>query len=161
MSFDINDINKQAGISTKEINGVNYTLHLLPATVGLKMSLEISKLLAPSIGASFDGLRHDELLHGAPKTFSDLATLLSTQLDKVDVADLISALLSNVEVDGKKINFDTHFRGNYGSMIQLVEFALRENFESFFTESGFQTRLMSLMESLKTPTPDLEESSDK
>lgn len=158
MSFDIEQINKDAGLSVKTINGKEYTVTLLPATIGLKMSLEISKLLAPSLGASVDGLRHDDILHGAPQTFSDLALKLVNQMDKVNIVGMIGTLLGSVEVNGKRIDFDNHFRANYGELIQVLEFALRENFESFFTGSGLQTRFQEVMENLTPQPQELEES---
>ena len=161
MSYNIDQINKEAGIATTKINDVDYTIALLPATVGLAMSLEISKLIAPSIGSTVDGLRHDEVMHGAPATFSDLAEKLVGQMGKVNVVAMINSLLGKTEVDGKVINFDTHFRGNYGSMFQLVEFALRENFESFFTGSGLQTRFQTIMATMAPQVPELEESLEK
>lgn len=161
MTFDINSINKEAGLASKQINGKEYTIHLLPATAGLKMSLEISKLMAPSVGAGLDGLRHDEILHGSPTTFTDLAMKLVTQMDQVNVVELVGALLGKVEVGGSRINFDTHFRANYGELIQVIEFALRENFESFFTGNGFLTRFQEMMAQLNPPQVDLEEFSEK
>ena len=157
MSFDIQQIDKQSGIATKEVNCTDYTIQLLPATSGLAMSLEISKLLAPSVGAGLDGFGHDELLHGKATTFSGVAKLLATQLGTVDVSGMVKALLNNLEADGKKVNFDTHFRGNYGDLIQLIEFALKENFESFFTESGLKTRLTEVIQSLSVQPAELEE----
>lgn len=158
MSFpDLENINKQAGISSVTIKDDEYTVHLLPTTVGLAMSLEISKLLMPSLGAGIDGFRHDEILHGAPTTFADLGKLLVGQMGDVKIVEMIKALLGNVEVSGKKIDFDTKFRGNYGTLLQLVEFALKENFESFFTESGLQTRFAQLMSNLSIQPVELEE----
>ncbi len=157
MSFDIENINRQAGLATVTIKEDEYTVHLLKTTVGLAMSLEIGKLLMPSLGAGIDGFRHDEILHGAPTTFADLGKLLVSQMGEVKIVEMIKALLNNVEIGGKKIDFETHFRKNYGTLMQLVEFALRENFESFFTESGLQTRFVQLMSNLSAPQAELEE----
>lgn len=158
MSFpDLEQLNKQAGLATVTINDDSYTVHLLPTTIGLAMSLEIGKLLMPSLGAGIDGFRHDEILHGAPTTFADLGKLLVLQMGEVKIVEMVKALLSKSEINGKQLDFEKHFSGNYGALIQLVEFALRENFESFFTESGLQTRFVQLMSNLSIQPAELEE----
>lgn len=148
MTFDINSLNKDSGIAITTINDVEYTIQLLPASKGMALGIEISKLIAPSIGAGVDGLSRDEVLHGAPETFTQLASLFVQQLYKVDLSKIVGVLLDGLEANGERVNFDTHFRGNYGTLAQLIKFALKENFESFFTESGLVTHFNSMMKSM-------------
>ena len=64
-------------------------------------------------------------------------------MEKIDVVQLISVLLKDIIVDGKKIDFDTHYMGNYGELILAMEFSLRENFSSFFMDEGLRTRILN------------------
>lgn len=127
-------------------NGKNITIKLLPAvTQGIPVARRLMNVLAPIVGGTLDGMRHDELFHGAPKTFSDMALLVCKQLEGIDAPSLINTLLSGMEVDGKSVNIDEYFSANYGEMLEILEFALKENFSSFFTDSGMKARFLQVV----------------
>ena len=60
----------------KTINNKQFSLKKLGARDGFTIGLEISKLVLPALGASVDGMRKDEIIHGAPQTFGDAAQKL-------------------------------------------------------------------------------------
>lgn len=118
---------------TKTINGKKYQITLLPALKAVGMGKKLLKIILPAIGGTVDGLRDDGLM-GTPKTFTDLALVLCEQLDDLDLDWLIQSLLNEATCDGKEIrDIDTHFQGELGELVGVMEFALRENFSSFFT----------------------------
>lgn len=138
----------------KEFNGKTYQLTVLPAGEGYAMALRLLKLILPALGGGLDGMQHDELIHGAPRTFSDLALTICEQMDKADVLGITKRLVKDVVVDGQGIDFDEYFAANYGELITVLEWSLKENFGSFFTESGIQTRLMNLVGTLTGKAPE-------
>lgn len=109
---------------TKEINNKTFQISLLPAGEGIQMAQKLSTLVLPLLDAS-DG---DEL----ELDFIKIAASLSSSLGDNDLLTIIRRLLKGMAVDGREENFDEYFRGNYGVLVQVVAFALQENFGSFF-----------------------------
>lgn len=127
--------------SDTTVNGKNIRIKLLPAlTVGIPTARRLLNIVAPAVGGTLDGLRHDDFIHGAPKTFSEMALVVCKQLEEAEVHQIIFTLLEHMEVDNKVVNLDEYFMANYGEMIEILEFALRENFQSFFTGNGMKER---------------------
>lgn len=127
-------------------NGKTIKIILLPAiTKGIPVARRLLNLIAPVVGGTLDGLKHDEIIHGAPKTFTELSLTVCQQLEQVDAASLVFTLLENMEVDGSKIDLDDYFSANYGEMVEVLEFALKENFESFFTGNGMKQRFLKVV----------------
>lgn len=146
-----------------EKNNKTYQLTVLRAGEGYALALKLLKLILPAIGKGVDGLQHDDVIHGAPSTFSELALTITEQMDKANVLEITQTLLKDVAVDGQSIEFDEYFAANYGELLLLLEWSLKENFGSFFTENGLQTRFMSLVQNLtgKTEESGQEESKEQ
>jgi hypothetical protein len=102
-------------------------------------------VVAPAVGGTLDGMRHDDLIHGVPKTFTDMSLVVCQQLEKAEVHNLIFELLKSLEVDNKQVDLDEYFAANYGEMVEVLEFALRENFQSFFTGNGMKQRFQKVV----------------
>lgn len=127
--------------SDTTVNGKNIRIKLLPAlTVGIPTARRLLNIIAPAVGGTLDGLRHDDFIHGVPKTFSDMSLVVCQQLENAEVHQIIFTVLEHMEVDNKVVNLDEYFMGNYGEMIEILEFALKENFQSFFTGNGMKER---------------------
>jgi len=142
-------------------SGKNVRIVLLPAiTKGIPVARRLLNIIAPTVGGTLDGLKHDDFIHGAPKTFSDLSLVVCQQLEKAEVGNLIFTLLENMEVDGKTVNLDDYFMANYGEMIEILEVALKENFESFFTGNGMKQRFLKVVGMIQSGQT-VEQSSDE
>ena len=124
---------ERAGFRSKNINGVEYTLKVLPATAGLKVGNALIKAAAPLLGLIVDSSKKDLEFAADDNTATMLAMTLVEQMDNLDVVDLIKLLVSGVSANGTQIDFETHFAGQYGVLIALVEFSLVENFGNFFS----------------------------
>ncbi len=129
----------------KTINNKQFSLKKLGARDGFTIGLEISKLVLPALGASVDGMRKDEIIHGAPQTFGDAAQKLVQQMGSVDVLNIIDKMFAGMTVDDKEIDWDEYFSGNYAEMVEVLMFTLKENFESFFTESGIVQKVQTFL----------------
>lgn len=126
---------------TQEINDNTYQISLLPALKAIGMGKTLSKVLLPLLGGTVDGLR-DDGYGETPKTFTDLAIVLTTQLDDLDLDQLILTLTKGMTCNGMEVkDINTHFQGDISSLIGVIEFALRENFQDFFTNNPLITRL--------------------
>lgn len=140
---------------SKVINGKKYQITMLPALKAVGVGKKLLKVVLPAIGGTIDGLREDNI-YGTPKTFTDVAVALCTQLDDIDLDELIYALLNEASCEGKTIrDIDSHFQGEIGELIGVLEFALRENFSSFFTGSDFLAPLMRMLNGMGVETSNL------
>lgn len=134
------------------IKDKQYQIVLLKGREGFTTALALGKLIAPIVGSAFDGMKHDDLIHGAPKTFQDMAALLINQLDKTDVEAMVfDKLLRQATVQGQPLT-DQHWMGNFSDLIELVMFALKENFGDFFGENGFKARFQETVQMISNPT---------
>lgn len=118
-------------IKEKEINGKSYSIQLLPASVGLDVSQKIIKTVGPALGVILDSKEEFEFEEST--FFTDLAIALTRSIDELDLINMSKALLKGSYCDTQEITFDTHFAGNYGELLSVLEFALKENFGDFFT----------------------------
>ena len=143
---------------TIEIGGMKYTITLLNTTRAYITGQEVIKLTAPIAGAAFDGMRNDaELLIDESHTFQAVAIHLKNQMGEVDTLAIIIELLNGVTVDGVPLNFDSHFPGRLDHLLQLVEFALEENYSSLFIGTSLRERLQIFMRRFQTPVVASEE----
>lgn len=123
------------GYKVTIIEGKAYSIRLLPATKGLALGLKLTKTFLPALGAFVDaGKREGLILPEDDTMFSEIAFTLTSQMDKLDLSTIINELLHQAICDDELIDFDSHFQANYSVLIQLVEFALKENFGDFFTQ---------------------------
>lgn len=135
---------------TKKIKGTNYTIQMLQALPALKVGRAIASVVTPSLGAAFDGIRDASGLQ-IKNTFTDIGTVLIEHLDRLDLDFIIPQLLDGLEAEGKDIDFNEHFRGDFAALIELIAFAAQENFESFFTGNPMIARLKETLAQLAEP----------
>jgi hypothetical protein len=141
----------QGNFRTTHIEGVEYQIKLLGGRDGFRTAKDLSKVLLPLLGESVDASRHDDVFHGAPKTFRDMALLLMQQIDSVDVEDVIfNRLFSYLMVDGSPIKLDDAIVGKYHILIDLIMFAVQENFGSLFEGKGLISRFQSVVKKMDT-----------
>ena len=119
-----------------------FSIRILPMTEGISVAKKLLNVIAPTTGAALDGLQHDDFIHGAPKSLSNLALILCGQIDKVQIETLIQILLQDLYIEGQEVDIEEYFSANYGELIEILEFALRANFETFFTGKGIKARIM-------------------
>jgi hypothetical protein len=125
---------RSTGLAQKKFGNNNYQLKLLPARQGLVLGTKLVKLLGTSIGVSVDS----GIIDGEVKDYSfatNIAVAITSSMDRVDVVEIVEELLSELAVGGTEVEFDTHFRGNYGELMAVVQWSLHENFGDFI--SGF------------------------
>lgn len=126
---------QQAGVHSTTIKDQTYTIELLPATQSFAIATQLLKVVLPAIGAYVDGTKKEGLvLPEENEIFAGVGLLLVNQLDKVSVLDIVTLLTQNIKKSGKVIDVNEEFKGNLGGLIALLEFILKENCGSFFTD---------------------------
>jgi len=136
--MDFKSLSKAAqsagGYREIDADGITYTIKLLPATKGLSVATSLARTILPSLGSLADNVeKRDYILPEESVIWTELAVMLVSQLDKIDIVKTVTMLMDGSSADGEPIKFEEYFSGNYGTLIFLVEFALKENFGSFFT----------------------------
>lgn len=115
------------------IDGNDYHIKLLDGRTGLRVGMALNKIITPLLGESVDANRHDDMFHGAPKTFKQMALTLVEQLDSVDVEKIIfDDLFKYFVVNGQDAKLEVVCTGKIGLLIELIVFALKENFGELF-----------------------------
>lgn len=131
---DYEDV-KPFNIRETEINGRTYSIKLLPASVGIKVKEKIIKAFGPALGVLIDSSSiEEEFLLPEEQTFwTNIAIAIVSNMSELDLVATLKVLTSQSWCNGKEIDFDEHFAGNFGELYILVEFILKENFGDFFT----------------------------
>ncbi len=155
-----NEILKQVADRTRRehtlATGNTVSIKLLKTTAGIAVAKKLLNVIAPAVGGAADGMRHDALVHGAPTSFTDMALTLCDQIDKLQIENVIAVLLDEVYINGDPINFEEYFQANYGELIEILEFALKENFQTFFTGKGIKARFLTAIQGLILNEPPAE-----
>jgi hypothetical protein len=134
------------------INGHTYGLNTLPSTKSLECFGVVLDVIGPGASRLVDllkglGVETGEL-EGSGEEASALdadvdgevlsaaVSALTSKLDARAVAT-IKTLLSGLRKDGQPVTFDHEFSGNFGALPELVAFALKHNYASFFGSALF------------------------
>lgn len=119
-----------ARIRKTTIKDVEYQIYVLPAGEGFVMANKLLKVVAPAI-ASLASSGGDIKAVDLTKVANELVC----KMDDLDTSGIVKRLLKDLSANGMAVDFDTHFMCNYGALLDLIIFALKENFSSFFESS--------------------------
>lgn len=121
-----------------------YSVRMIGGRKGIAVSLKLKGIALPLIGRQVDGAMSEETLE-VPTTFTDMANILTEQMYKTDMDSLIfEDLLYKVKVNNEEItDWDEYLTCNYSCIVPLIAFAIKENFESFFTGSGMMNGILA------------------
>lgn len=109
----------------ERINNKAYVINSFKGREGWSYLPRLTKYIFPFIGFMFNENKDDS------EIISQLIGLLSDENQK-EVEQLLVDLVSNVEVDNMKIDFDKEFAENYDAFLLLVIQVIKLNYlESF------------------------------
>lgn len=109
----------------ERINNKAYVINSFKGREGWSYLPRLTKYVFPFIGFMFNENKDDS------EIISQLIDLLSDENQK-EVEQLLVDLVSNVEVDNMKIDFDKEFAENYDAFLLLVIQVIKLNYlESF------------------------------
>ncbi len=123
------------------IGDVEYKITTFPAFKGLTYLQKLLKIVGPAIGEIFSNAAASGSeafeLDIEDEALSTAIRELTVNLDKENVAQLVQDMItSSVLKGGQPIQFNQEFSGNYGAMVKIMGAIIKENYSSFFGESG-------------------------
>lgn len=128
-----------------EIDGNKFVIHKLGAMEAFVMGKDLMKVVAPLFGGTLDGMRETYDLE-APRTFTELAVVLSDRIDTIGIEQMAVKLLRGVTKNGVEIKdlndpnqIETH------EFFELFGFALQENFKKLFMGKGMIAQLRTTL----------------
>lgn len=129
---------------TKHIDGHEYEVFMLSPMTSIKLLTRMAKMLGPGIGPIVDAVSKgggfeqvmDQDLGDA--FFSQAAEALFTRLDEDLIENVIYTMADNTMVGGKKLRpiFDVHFKGQLGTITKWLGFALKVQYQNFWSALG-------------------------
>jgi hypothetical protein len=108
------------------IGGDVYLLQTIPATKGLKLLKQITKLVGPAFGE----------LTKSEGGVSQAIEKLIENLDQVEIEVLVKELCTSATKNKMTINFDYEFAGEYEKLFKLTKEIVEFNYGSVFTMVG-------------------------
>ena len=121
-----------------------FSVKMIGGRKGIAVSFKLKGIALPLLGRQVDGAMSEDTLE-VPTTFLDMANILTEQMYRTDMDALIfDDLLYAVKFNGEDIkDWDEFLMCNYGCVVPLLAFTIKENFDSFFTGSGMMTSFLA------------------
>ena len=107
------------------INERTYIINAFKGLKGWSYLPRLTKYIFPFIGFIFNQDSTDDVV------ISTLVSLLNGENAK-EVEQLIIEMVSDVNVDGSRVDFDTEFAQNYDALLKLVVEVLKLNYQDSF-----------------------------
>ena len=113
---------------TNTFDGVQYNGSAIGAIKGMGIAKRLAQLVVPS--AASGAVDYNDI--GNEGGFTRTAMMITEQMDKVGIEELIMDIFnhSNLYRDNKQLDFDVDYSGNYGEMVEVLAWLLKENFAS-------------------------------
>ena len=107
------------------INERTYIINAFKGLKGWSYLPRLTKYIFPFVGFIFNQDSTDD------DVIATLVSLLSGENAK-EVEQLIIEMVSDVNVDGSRVDFDTEFAQNYDALLKLVVEVLKLNYQDSF-----------------------------
>jgi len=137
----------------KVICGNDYNTFLLSGTKGTEILLKISKMYIPTIGVVLDEIgdpknKKSKSLEDMEINISDVANKLVQGFDVKENLQMIKDMVIPCTRNGKPVDYDFDFRGQYNELIDVLMWVIKINFGDFFL-SLFKEKLTSRLKEAK------------
>ena len=125
------------------INGRSYEAYLLSATMGNEIFVILVKFLSPILASlvtkeNVSKFQKSKDLGDLDIDLKAIASLASEKLDKEEYKQVTSTLCGTCTCEGKRIEFDGHFRGKYGEMFKVLWWTIEINFGEVLKDFFFE-----------------------
>lgn len=147
-----NTIKPEDFFTQETIGGKRYTIQKLNGWDAWDGWTLILSTIAPIFGEVLDSRNVDEeMMFEKQHTFKEVLTILTHNIRKPEMRVLINQMLQGATVDGLPLDVDKEFgNGNVHNMQQVIIYAMKENFEGFFTESDIFQSVMGGLSKVMT-----------
>lgn len=131
----------------KVIQGKRYNVTALGAWDALDGTTLLATVFAPVLGEVLDSKNVDQevAMFEKQNTFKEILTLVTGNLNKPEMKELVDKMLRGVTCEGEHIDVNAHFTGKVHELMELIIFAVEVNFKGFFTQGAM---FQSLQEGL-------------
>ncbi len=124
------------------INKRPYEAYLLSATMGNEIFVILVKYLSPILSTlinvdTLTKFKESKDLSDLNLDMVQIATIASEKLDVEEYQKVVSTLCGTCTCEGKRIEFDGHFRGRYGEMLKVLWWTIQINFEEVLKDFFF------------------------
>lgn len=128
----------------KQIGGKRYSICALNGWDAWDGWTLIMETVAPVFGEVLDSrnVSEEAMMFEKQNTFREILTLVSSNINKPEMRQLIMKMLEGAACEGESINVDAHFKEKAHEMMELIIFALEVNFKGFFTQSDMFQSMM-------------------
>ena len=146
-----NSIKPEDFFTQEVIGGKRYTIQKLNGWDAWDGWALILKMIGPVFGEVIDSRNVDEeMMFEKQNTFREVLTIVTSKIGEPEMRILIAQMLHGATVDGKPLDINEEFRGNVHRMQELVVYAMKENFQGFFTESDIFQSVMGGLSKVMT-----------
>lgn len=143
---------KQMGVETHVIDSIEYEFYCLKTSEALKTLTYILKVASESLGKVIAGARSvDNIKSILDNDDIDIEGIISSIVNRLDdprTLEVAQTLVSSVYRNGKKLDFDTYFKGKILHLSKVLMQAGRVNFSDFLEELSGKLDTSQI----KTPT---------
>lgn len=128
----------------KVIGGKRYGIQALSGWVAWDGWTLILETIGPVFGEVLDSRNVDEeaAMFEKQNTFKEVLTIVSHNINKPEMRNLVDKMLQGASCEGQTINIDEHFKEKVHEMMELIIYALEVNFQGFFTQSDMFQSIM-------------------
>ncbi len=113
----------------RRIGEHTYSITQFSGTKGLKMFTRLVKLIGEPAAMMFD--KGESEMSG--EVLAPMIKALASNIDESIVENLVKDLLEGVRCDGKEIQFDIHFAGNFGELFSVIRAVLEVQYGNFLS----------------------------
>lgn len=157
---------------SREIDGVNYTIELMPISIGLPLLEKLQSVILPVFASRVEY----EMGHSDTWISEAIASYLMGYRG-LDVYSSAKDLLHNTEISydvkgsnkcgsgvlvfnnsKSEFSFDTYFSAKYKTLFKVLAFAIEENYPDFFSEAF--SYLKTIQEAVSIEKASLEKDSE-
>lgn len=131
-----------------DVGGAHWEMMTLPATVGLETFSKVVDLVGSPLGVAVGGIKDEEKFDMSNELFGKAVAKMASGLASPSTTKLVKTLLTGLRRDSQKVGFDDYFSGNYGELMELLWWSLRENFESFLSGNPAVENLVAKAQAL-------------
>ncbi len=122
-------------LESKDIDGEVYEVDLFSTTEGIKLWVQLQKILGPGLASLLEGGQTEF----KDTSLGDVVEKLVGGMEEDQTTVLIKKLLSKVKRGGNDVSLDYEmfFRGKYLTLCKVILFVIEQNF--FFGKDIFQS----------------------
>lgn len=129
---------------TKTIDGVEYSCQELPPKKALLLKYRLLKFVGKSFRKlvttlDIDKLKGSEETKLAKENLTEAAQILGDFFEKLEpeqAVTLLEEIVTQAKIDGRNLNLDMDFQGNWDTAYKVAFFVLSVNFSKYFKKLG-------------------------